>query len=351
MKDNKRKVSLISRESDNEPLDFKLLRTELESRDIEVEVLTKRFVKKLSLASIAYLVHIVKQINSIKSSKVVVLDTYCIPACMMSHSNTEVIQMWHALSAIKKFGWQTIGKEDGSSERIARMMKMHNGYDHILCSSDITAEYFCEAFKASKDKIVKMGMPRIDYILSDNPDAVDAIKQRYSELLENKKTILYAPTFHKGRPVDVKGLVDAIDLDKYNIIVKLHPLDRDSSEKVVKRGIIYDNHFDTYDLLRTADIVISDYSSFAVEASLTCKPLYLYVYDENTYEMTTGLNMHFDEEAIGKYTFHNADELAASINEEYDVAAIRAFRDKYIDVNTENCTGQLANYIELLLDK
>jgi CDP-ribitol ribitolphosphotransferase len=37
--------------------------------------------------------------------------------------------MWHALSAVKKFGWQTVGSEDGTRERTARIMRMHKGYD------------------------------------------------------------------------------------------------------------------------------------------------------------------------------------------------------------------------------
>ena len=37
--------------------------------------------------------------------------------------------------------------------------------------------------------------------------------------------------------------------------------------------------------------------------------------------------------------------------ESYDLDALRAFRDKYIDVDRENCTGQLADFIEGLLGK
>jgi len=59
--------------------------------------------------------------------------------------------------------------------------------------------------------------------------------------------------------------------------------------------------------------------------------------------------MKFEDEAIGKYTFDNAADLVKALREDYDLEALRAFRDKYIDVNTDNCTGQIADYIESVL--
>ena len=346
--DKERKtVSLISRESDNITLDFQLLKDELESRGIEVLVLAKQLRKKLSLSTLTYIGEVIKQKKAINSSGVVVLDTYCIPASMFQHNDdTTIIQMWHALSAIKQFGWQTVGKEEGTSNRVAKLMKMHNGYDKVLCASDVTSNFFCEAFRTSKDKIVKIGLPRIDYILNDNKEVANKVRDFYPLLNNKKKTILYAPTFRGGRGVDVEGLAKAIDFSKYNLIVKLHPLDKLSTKQSTINGMVIDETFNSYDLLKVADIVISDYSSFVVEASLTSKPLYLYTYDRKQYKQSTGLNVDFSDESIGKYEFDNAEDLIESWKDDYDYFALRCFREKYIDVDTNNCTKQLADYIE-----
>lgn len=348
MKSNK--VAIISRESNNKTLDIELLEKELVSRGIEVETLTKLLTKSASIEKLGYVGHMLKQMRSIASAKVLVLDTYCIVASMLPHhKDLTTIQMWHALSAVKKFGWQTVGKKDGSSEKTAKLMKMHEGYDHVLCCSDVTAQYFCEAFKVDRDKIVKLGLPRIDYILRDDPEIVEKIRNQYMRV-GNSETILYAPTFHKGSEPDVRGLAEHIDFNKYNLLVKLHPLDEARVEHVGIPGVIYEPYYNTYDLLRAADYVISDYSSFVVEASLANKPLYLYTYDIDNYSETTGLNMDFEKEAIGKYAFRNAAELMKELqNELYDYEALAEFRDKYIDIDTQNCTGQLADYIEGLL--
>ena len=43
------------------------------------------------------------------TSKVCVLDGYCIPASILKHKKKlKIIQIWHASGAIKKFGYQIL---------------------------------------------------------------------------------------------------------------------------------------------------------------------------------------------------------------------------------------------------
>lgn len=350
------KVSIISRESNTKTLDIRLLEEELLRRGVRVETLTRLLTKERSVKSLGYLGHLAKQIVSIAGSGVVVLDTYCIPISMLPHhKGLKTIQMWHALSAVKKFGWQTVGKEDGSSLKTARLMKMHEGYDYVACASDITARHFCEAFNVPEDKIVKLGLPRIDYIRSvtsgeGKEKTAAAVYAEYPQLRDSgRKVVLYAPTFHKGKPADVRGLVDALDPQRYTVIVKLHPIDKAAGETVEAENVIYDQKFMSYDLLSVADAVVSDYSSLVVESTLSEVPLYLYVYDIDSYSRTTGLNVDFDEEPISSYVFRKAEPLAAALEQPYDFDALHAFRDRYIDIDTADCTAALADFIESLL--
>lgn len=269
--------------------------------------------------------------------------------------------MWHALAAIKKFGWQTVGKEGGSSEKTARLMKMHNGYDYVVCASDVTAEHFCQAFNTGSSKVVKAGLPRIDYIKSvaggDRHDDMERkILSAYPQLKAQRdgtsaspgrKTVLYAPTFRRGKSVDVQSLIDAIDPERFDLVVKLHPLYRGSAaaEDSERENVIYDETFTSFDWLSVADIIISDYSSLVVESTLADKPLFIYAYDLDDYEANTGLNIDFDSEPIAPYVFRDAAALAKALEEGYDMDALRAFRNRYIDVDTDNCTTALADFI------
>ena len=366
-KDSKGRIAIISRESDTKSLDIEMLERELLSRGHQVQTLTRLFTKDKSLrAAAGYFGHVMEQTAAITKADVVVVDTYCIPVSMLPHTRrTKVIQMWHALSAVKKFGWQTVGSPDGTSPRTAKLMRMHKGYDYVIAASELTADIFSEAFRTDRDRIVRIGLPRVDYILdvtkgSGQYRAIGAMYALYPHLAgSDKKVVLYAPTFRKGSIPDVKGLADALDPEKYELIVRLHPLYKADAELPQASHIIYEDSIPTYDLVASADIIISDYSSLVVEATLAEKPMYLYTYDIDTYRETTGLNMDFASEPIGKYTFADAGELAAAMDKQtgadaseedaYDMDALRAFRDRYIDVKTENCTGQLADFIESLL--
>ena len=361
----KKNIAIISRESNDKTLDVVMLEEELKRRGANVRVLSKLLTKEKSIKMLGYAGHVLKQEAAILGSDVVVLDTYCIPASMIPHRmGTKVIQMWHALGAVKKFGWQTVGKAEGSSERIARLMKMHNGYDYVVCPSDVTADYFSEAFRTDKSRIVKYGLPRIDYIKSVSAgsrrdEAAARILTSYPQLKDQpqKKTILYAPTFRRGKAVDVGSLAAKLDPDKYNLAVKLHPLYRADTSGYDAAGIgdiIYDEDFSSYDWLSVADIVISDYSSFVIEATLSDKPLFVYAYDLEDYGTNTGLNMDFYSEPIAPYVFRDAGALAECIDKvcgqdadssAYDMEALHAFRDRYIDIDTDECTAALADFI------
>ncbi len=357
MKEKTVKVSIISRESDSRTLDIAMLEEELLRRGVRVRVLSKLLTKDRSLKAAGYAGHVIKQEAAILASDVVVLDTYCIPASMFPHrKGTKVVQMWHALGAIKKFGWQTVGKAGGSSERTARIMKMHRGYDYVVCASDVTADAFCEAFGTDRSKIVKYGLPRIDYVKSvasgsRHEETLKKIFRTYPQLKNGKKTILYAPTFRKGRAVEAQSLIDALGPDKYNIVVKLHPVYR---EAVRTEGefdtVIFDDAFPSNDWLAAADIIISDYSSFVIESTLADKPLFIYAYDMEDYDADTGLNTDFAAEPIAPYVFRDAASLAEAADAcatagVYDFEAMRAFRDRYIDIPTDNCTAALADFI------
>ena len=353
MKKKVKKVAIISRESNSKTLDIAMLEAELLKRGCDVTVLSRLLTKEKSLKALGYIGHVLKQEASILASDIVVLDTYCIPASMIPHrKGTKVIQMWHALGAIKQFGWQTVGKAGGSSEKTAKLMKMHHGYDYVVCSSDVTADHFCEAFKVSRDKIIKYGLPRIDYIKSvaageRHEETAAKILSKYPQLKETeRKTVLYAPTFRRGKAVDVKSLVDALDPEKFSLAVKLHPLYRGDAETQCGSNVIFDEDFSSYDWLSVADIVISDYSSYVIESTLADKPLYIYAYDLEEYAENTGLNIDFDSEPVAPYVFRDAKELAGAIaSGDYDLDALRAFRDRYIDINTDNCTAALADFI------
>ena len=68
----------------------------------------------------------IKQMYHIATSRVVILDSYCIVISILKHKKKlTIIQMWHAMGAFKKFGYSIIGKSEGTSKKIIDLMRMH----------------------------------------------------------------------------------------------------------------------------------------------------------------------------------------------------------------------------------
>ena len=63
--------------------------------------------------------------HAIATSKVLVLDSYCIAASILHHRKSlKIIQMWHAMGGYKKFGKSILDMEEGSSAKLADVMVM-----------------------------------------------------------------------------------------------------------------------------------------------------------------------------------------------------------------------------------
>ena len=347
-----KKVVYISRQFNKSTLDFDWIVKDMKEKypDVKNVILAKRLEKSF-FSKVGYFFHMFVQMYHISTAKVVIVDSYCIVVSVLKHKKeTKIIQIWHAISAIKKFGYQTLGKTSGTEKIIADAMCMHKNYDYVLCSSKITAKYFEEAFNIEEEKIKYLGLPRLDYILQEDKEKVEEIYNKYPEM-RDKINILYVPTFRKFKKVKINDVIQKIDTKKYNLIVKLHPLDKKNYTYLQKDGVIYDDTFKSYDLLKMCDKVITDYSSLAMEASLLHKPLYFYIYDVKQYKEDPGLNFDFKKEKIGVYSTNSPKKIVNMLERDYDFSILENFRKRYIERESNSYTDELTRFIMQLMNE
>lgn len=350
----KNKVVMLSRQSNKKSVDFELIEKEILNRadNVEVKILCK-ILKKDIKERINYCFYILKCMYHIATSKVCILDGYSIPISLLSHKkDLEIIQIWHASGAIKKFGYQSLNKKEGRGTEIARIMNMHKNYNNVMAPSKVTASFYEEAFNIDKDKIFLNGLPRLDYLLDEKlgKDKILNFYKEYPDLKSNnKKTILYVPTFRKG--VDcteiIRKIIKSINFEKYSLILKLHPLDK----SIGVNEYTVDNKYSTFDLLKIADYIITDYSAVAFEASILNKPLYFYTYDINDYKKTRGLNVDLFSE-MNNATSTNIKEIIKAIEDnKYNYGELEKFRNKYMGDIAINNTEKLVDFVFKYLDK
>lgn len=294
------KVLFISRQSDRPSYDFVRLARELQQRDPDIEIHTLcKFMRESAFGRIAYTPELVRQMFHLATSRVCIVDGYVIPVCMLHHRNgLFIIQIWHALGAIKRFGYQSVGLPDGRSAALAKAMRMHRNYDAILCGSDSMVPVFAEAFDADPSIVLPLGLPRVDYLLecvSDQPPqrhqaAVKRLQERFPRLGDStKKRVLYAPTYRRRRKSILPEALRSFGAEDCTLIVKLHDLE---SHVMSGDNVVDATGMSVLDLLPLADLVITDYSAVAFEACVLGKPLFYYIPDIDEYVCENGLNLN-----------------------------------------------------------
>ncbi len=345
----KNKITCISRQTDSPTQEFLMLKDRIakEKPEIHVVILCKTLnggAKASFISKCLYGFHIFKQMYHTATSKVVVLDTYCIPVSLLNHKkNLKVIQMWHSMGTMKLFGYTALDTLEGSGSRLARLMRMHRNYDYVFASSDAYKEHLASGFDCDINKIMTMPLPRLDLLKSKDYEASarEKIFAKYPDLKE-KPVVLYCPTFRleeKEFEKALKRLLAVFNFEKYNLVVKLHPL----SKVILPENVADAKGFSSMDLLFIANHVISDYSCIVYEAAVRNIPLYFYDFDIDMYLKNRGLAIDYFGELPGVIS-NNPEEIVKGIESAYDMAALAAFADKYI-TPTEDVTGKIVDFI------
>ena len=344
----------MSMQSDSPSLDFILLEKEIKKKNnyINCVFLCKKMNSNLDTKKdyINYVYnmigYVLKAMYYLGTSKICIAESYCVPISILKHKKKlKIIQIWHASGAVKKFGYQCLDTKEGKSKKVAELMCMHKNYDYVIAPSEETKKVFSKAFNINENKIVKLGLPRLEYIKNCQDDKLKLFYKDYPQL-QGKKIIIYLPTFRKGKKVNLKEILNCnLNKEKYHLIIRLHPLANEDVPIEYK----VDYKYTTYDLIKLADYIITDYSILSVEASILEKPIFLYLYDLDEYIQNRGLNINLTEE-LKTFTSRSFNDIMNKIEKnEFDIREIIEFKNKYIQVDPSHTTEDLAEFIIKLL--
>ncbi len=344
------KIVFLSRQHDESNIDFDLIKEQfqMDRPNYKIVILTK-MIHKGFLSKASYFIHMFQQMYHLATSRVAILDTYCIAVSILHHKKgLQVIQLWHATGAFKKFGYSILDKEEGSSRHTAELMQMHENYDYVCTSSHYAAPFFAEAFHVPLDKMIIKPLPRLDRILqaSYQQQSIQAIFHTYP-ILQNlgKKIILYAPTFRKDNTdmqQPINELLKYLDTDKYFLIIKLHPL---TNQTIKGEGFLQDKKFNTSDICLLADYIITDYSAIVFEAALLKKPLFFYAFDYESYAMKRDFYIDYEHDMPQRIMYKAQDLVEAISCDDYDIAKTEAFIDLFIEKPIKTYTKDICDFI------
>ena len=97
--------------------------------------------------------------------------------------------------------------------------------------------------------------------------------------------------------------------------------------------------------MKMADVIITDYSACAFEASVLLKPIYFFVPDYKFYMKNRGVNVDIKKE-FPSAAFEKADKLAQAIEKnDYDMNSLVKFKNTYVENADTNNTKNLTEFI------
>lgn len=333
------KIVLMSRLYASTSDDFAAVQAEIarQSPSTTVIVLNHRNVGALRVP-----VQMLIEMYHLATSRACITDSYMAAISALRHKQSlVVVQMWHALGAIKRFGLAAVDSAEGRPGGLARVMRMHRGYDWVIAGGQRMVAPFAEAFGVAPEQVLPLGTPRVDGLVDLEQRA--AKRARVLEaypMLGRRPVVLYAPTFRTGEPTRVDAVLDAVEPAEFDVVVSLHPLDaRDFS---TRPGVVQDPRFSTLDWLTVADHVITDYSAVVFDAAIVGVPLYFFAYDLDDYRERRGFFVDYEADMPGPIAA-DASLLVDCIRAGDPAAAqrLQAFRAAFVDHVDGSCTRRI----------
>ena len=195
-----------------------------------------------------------------------------------------VLQTWHGGGAYKRVGGHRI---DVNAREQQHAVEKMNKITLFLSSSKAFTDFVIRGAYQYKGEVLECGLPRNDDLLK--PDAAVSAKVRQAlEIPENAKILLYAPTFRNSHSldlydVDFSRLKEALQArfgGEWVILLRMHYY---LSDKAMSSALPFlrnaTDYPDMQDLLLSADVLLTDYSSCMWDFSLLHKPCFLYARD------------------------------------------------------------------------
>ena len=275
---------------------------------------------------------------------------YKIQDYIFPRENQVFVQCWHG-TPLKRLGYD-IERSNNVMNSISEIRNRYHieasKFSYFLSPSKFASEKFATAWDLEKinktNIILEEGYPRNDFLINYNKEDIERIKKALNIENDNRKILLYAPTFRDNQHTAGVGYTyeTKVDFDKlkeelskeYIILFRAHWLvaqDFDF-EKYKDFVINVSNYDDINELYVISDMLITDYSSVFFDYANLKRPIIFYMYDLAAYRDDIR-GFYLDINELPGNIFAKEEELIKEIktlstNFEYD-EKYKKFNDKF----------------------
>ncbi|WP_185830641.1 CDP-glycerol glycerophosphotransferase family protein [Siminovitchia terrae] len=252
------------------------------------------------------------------------------PTYIKKRPQTVYLQTWHG-TPLKKMLYdieEVHGRSDDYVERVGSAVK---NWDFLISPSPYATNAFRSAFRYDGE-VLETGYPRNDIFYRSEKEEITRSVRRKLNIKEDKKVILYAPTFRDDQVSNKNKFLFDIQMDlhkmkeelgdEYVVLLRMHVV---VSNKIKVDESLSDfvynvsSYPDIQELYLVTDILITDYSSVMFDFANTGRPMLFFTYDlENYRDNLRGFYMEFQDEAPGPLLY-STDEIINNVKNINDV--------------------------------
>lgn len=215
--------------------------------------------------------------------------------------NQIFVQCWHG-TPLKRLGCDLVNFDNAmnSLDEIKKRYEIETSkFSYFISPSKFATEKFISIWDMKKNNkeniIIEQGYPRNDFLFNYNLKDIERIKQNLKIENNNKKIILYAPTYRDNQHSSKLGYIynTAMNFDKlkeelqdeYIILFRAHWLVANAFDFEKYKGFVYNvsNYDDINELYIISDLLITDYSSVFFDYANLRRPIIFYMYDLEEY--------------------------------------------------------------------
>ena len=301
------------------------------------------------LGKVGYLVRLVRGMFLLRTSSLFVVDNAYLPVHVAPHRpGTTVVQVWHAVGALKRFGADTTTGLHGPEREF-----LHRHYDWVICAGEASRAPYAAALRTPVEHVLPLGVPRTDFFFDATAIAAarERMLARYPRLREGR-VVLYAPTFRgRGRAKRAAPAFDAVALRAALpptdvLVLKSHPNLDPARVPTAGFDVVIDRALEMNEAFAAADVLVTDYSSSIYEWALLRRPVVLLTADLEAYERDPGLYIDPRTDLVGTRVERPEELPAAIASATVDDAAWSAL----IARRLEACDGHAsARFVERFL--
>ena len=232
------------------------------------------------------------------------IDNYRKPYGTKKRKGQLYINTWHATQGFKSIGlWR--------GKAFSTMAYLVSKNDSDMVDFFVTDSKWCDEVNPKgmvyDGNFLKVGAPRCDVLYGDRSKYKKTFRLKH-KISEDAKVVMYAPTFREGSKngkrlvfseiwsIDFNRLIENLKKrfgGEWYVCIRVHPQRAEACKEYkntdIQKYILDESKADDmYEILAAMDAYITDYSSAAMDASLTHMPVFMYADDIVQYTKDRG---------------------------------------------------------------